>query len=305
MMGQRSFSGAMLVLLLILLCPYHGLTEERYTVKSGDSLYTISKSLGVSVDALKEANGLEGNHLKPKQILIIPDSKKRPIGKTGQKVSTETQTYIVKQGDSLYAISKRVGVSVEEVKRLNQLRTDVLKTGQRLTLVKQKDRGEEEAEEIGDAEEIKEVQQVQVESQAIQEPLGKWKNPEERNLFVRVVKTFLGVPYRLGGSTLKGLDCSAFVKKIFEIFNVQLPRTVREQSNIGKKIERGELEEGDIIFFKTHRANNAHVGIYIGNNEFVHASYRSKEVRVDSLDTYYFDRRFIKGVRVIESERES
>lgn len=305
MLGQWRFSGVMLTLLLILLYPYHGLAEDRYTVKSGDSLYTISKSLGVSVEALKRANGLEGNHIKPKQVLVIPDPNKRPIGKTEQKVSTDTQTYIVKQGDNLYTISKRAGLSVEEVKRLNQLRTDVLKTGQRLTLVTQKNRGEEEAEELGDAEEIKEVQQVQIESQAIQEPLGKWKNPEERNLFIRVVKTFLGVPYRLGGSTLKGLDCSAFVKKIYEIFNVQLPRTAREQSTMGKKIEREELEEGDIIFFKTRAANNAHVGIYIGNNEFVHASYRSKEVRVDNLSATYFDRRFIKGVRIIEFERES
>jgi cell wall-associated NlpC family hydrolase len=120
-----------------------------------------------------------------------------------------------------------------------------------------------------------------------------------------VVKTFLGVPYRLGGSTLKGLDCSAFVKRVFEIFNVQLPRTAREQLHIGKKIGRGELEEGDVIFFKTRRANNTHVGIYIGNNEFVHASYRSKEVRVDNLDTPYFNQRFINGVRIIELERES
>ena len=304
MIGRWGFSGVMLVVLFVLVCPQNGLTEDRYTVKPGDSLFKISRSYGISVEILKEANGLEGDQLKPKQILLIPDPKKKPTGKVARRVSPETESYIVKQGDNLYTISKRTGLPFEEIKRLNQLQTDVLKAGQRLTLLKQKDRGEEEAEEIGDAEEAKEVQQAQGESQAIQEPLGKWKNPEERNLFVRVVKTFLGVPYRLGGSTLKGLDCSAFVKKIYEIFNVQLPRTVREQSNIGKKIERGELEEGDIIFFKTRRANNAHVGIYIGNNEFVHASYRSKEVRVDNLDTPYFNQRFINGVRIIELEVE-
>jgi cell wall-associated NlpC family hydrolase len=65
------------------------------------------------------------------------------------------------------------------------------------------------------------------------------------------------------------------------------------------------LEEGDLIFFKTRWANNAHVGIYIGNNEFVHASYRGKEVRVDNLDTPYFNQRFINGVRIIELEKES
>jgi cell wall-associated NlpC family hydrolase len=289
----------------VLACPHNGSTEERYTVRQGDSLYTISRSFGISVEALKEANGLEGSHLKPKQVLLIPNPKKRPAGKAAQKASSETEPYIVKQGDSLYTISKRVGLSIDEIKRLNQLRTDALRTGQRLILLKQRDTRTEELEELGDAEEVKESQQALGENQTIPEPLGKWRDPEERSLFVRVVKTFLGVPYRLGGSTLKGLDCSAFVKRVFEIFNVQLPRTAREQLRIGKKVGRGELEEGDVVFFKTRWANNAHVGIYIGNNEFVHASTRSKEVRVDNLDTPYFNQRFINGMRIIELERES
>ncbi|MBS3921126.1 MAG: LysM peptidoglycan-binding domain-containing protein [Deltaproteobacteria bacterium] len=305
MVGRLGFLGVMLVVLFVWVCPNGLSAEERYTVKSGDSLYTIAKSYGISVEALKEANGLEGSYLKPKQVLVIPNPKKRPAGNAVQRVSPETESYIVKQGDSLYTISKRVGLSVEEIKRLNELQTNALKTGQILILVKQKINREEELEELGDAEGAKESQQAQGENQTDSEPLGKWRDPEERSLFVRVVKTFLGVPYRLGGSTLKGLDCSAFVKKIFEIFNVQLPRTAREQLRIGKKVGRGELEEGDLIFFKTRWANNAHVGIYIGNNQFVHASYRGKEVRVDNLDTPYFNQRFINGVRIIELEKES
>lgn len=305
MMGRLGFMGVILVVLFLLVCPNGLSAQERYTVKSGDSLYAIAKSYGISVDTLKQANGLEGSHLKPKQVLLIPDPKKRPTGKAVQKVPVETEPYIVKQGDTLSAISKKAGVSIEEIKRLNQLQTTVLKTGQKLVLIRQQHNREEELEELGDADELKESLQAHADIQTNAEPLGKWRDPEERNLFIRVVKTFLGVPYRLGGSTLKGLDCSAFVKKIFEVFNVQLPRTAREQLRIGKKVGREELEEGDLIFFKTRWANNAHVGIYIGNNEFVHASYRSKEVRVDSLETPYFKQRFINGVRVIELDRES
>jgi cell wall-associated NlpC family hydrolase len=304
MKGRWGLWRVVLVVLFLFACPQNGSTEERYTVKPGDSLSKISRSYGISVEALKEANGLEGNYLKTNQVLLIPDPKKRSAGKAIPKVVSETELYIVKQGDNLYSISKKTGFTVEEIKKLNQLRTGVLKAGQRLTLPRQKSKVEEEAEEIGDAEEVKEAQQLQGENQTISEPLGKWKNSGERNLFVRVVKTFLGVPYKLGGSTLKGLDCSAFVKKIFEIFDVRLPRTAREQLQIGKKVGRRDLEEGDIVFFKTRHANNAHVGIYIGNNEFVHASYRSKEVRVDNLDTPYFNQRFINGVRIIELEVE-
>jgi len=294
----------MLVVLWISVCPSNGHADERYTVKLGDSLYAISKSYGVSIEALKEANRLKGNHLKPNQVLLIPTPKKRPAGKNVQRSLPETESYMVRQGDSLYTISKKAGVSIEEIRKLNQLHTDVLKVGQRLVLTKRQETQVEELEELGDAEELRESQQVQTEGQIIAEPLGKWKSPDERNLFIRVVKNFLGVPYRLGGSTLKGMDCSAFVKKIFEIFNVELPRTAREQLQIGKKVKREELEEGDVIFFKTQRATRTHVGIYIGNNEFVHASYRSKEVRVDSLDTPYFHQRFIHGVRIIELEKE-
>jgi cell wall-associated NlpC family hydrolase len=93
------------------------------------------------------------------------------------------------------------------------------------------------------------------------------------------VKTFLGVPYKLGGSTLRGIDCSAFVKKIYEIFSIQLPRTTREQFSIGKMVEKEQLKEGDLVFFR-RRGNSAHVGIYIGDNQFVHASSYNREVKI-------------------------
>ncbi|MBM4338373.1 MAG: LysM peptidoglycan-binding domain-containing protein [Deltaproteobacteria bacterium] len=305
MMGRKGFVGVILVVLFVLTCPYDGSAEERYTVKPGDSLYSISKSYGISIDALKEANKLEGSHLKLNQVLFIPNPKKKPTEKAVRRAQPETEPYIVKNGDSLYVLSKKTGLSVQEIKRMNQLQADGLKTGQRLVLSRKQETRTEEVEEIGDGEEIRESDLAQGEGQAVLESLGKWKDTEERSLFIRVVKNFLGVPYRLGGSTLKGIDCSAFVKKMFEIFNVELPRTTREQLRVGKKVKREELEEGDVIFFKTQRATRTHVGIYIGNNEFIHASYRSKEVRVDNLDTPYFDKRFINGVRIIELEKET
>jgi LysM repeat protein len=217
---------------------------------------------------------------------------------------TAEERYIVKPGDSLYRISKRVGLSIEEIKRMNRLHSTTLKVGQVLSLPETGMK-----EEIEESEDSKETTLERLSEKGGEKeasgPLGKWTNPEERNLFVRVVKTFLGVPYRLGGSTLKGIDCSAFVKKIYEIFNVHLPRTAREQFHIGKKVEKMELEEGDLVFFKTRRSNNAHVGIYIGNNEFVHASTNKREVKVDNLDAPYFSTRFLRGVRLKELEQET
>ena len=127
--------------------------------------------------------------------------------------------------------------------------------------------------------------------------LGNWTNPDEPKLLVKVAMGFLGAPYRLGGSSIKGIDCSALVKKTYQLFNITLPRTAFEQSHVGLRIARGELIEGDLLFFNTRR-KLGHVGIYIGNNEFVHASSRKRGVRIDNLNTPYFDRRFVRAVRL-------
>jgi len=302
-----------------------GLGEEKYQVKRGDTLYTISKTYAVSAEALKRANSLQGNDLKINQLLIIPapNGAKRLSGEvtrhpvplrprsavvqTSGKPPGGIESYVVKSGDSLYSVSRRSGLSVDEIKSVNRLPSTVLKPGQRLTLPRAGSRETgPEPEEMGDGQEGPEgsLTAVKGDHQETSEPLGKWNSSEERNLLVRVVKTFLGAPYRLGGSTVKGLDCSALVKKIYEIFSVDLPRTAWEQFRIGKGVGRNELEEGDLVFFKTRRANGAHVGIYIGNDQFVHASSQNKEVKIDHLSAPYYTRHFLRGVRVKELQKE-
>jgi peptidoglycan endopeptidase LytE len=315
--------GTGLIVLYLLFGFYQrGWTEERYTVKPGDTLCGISKSFGVGIEALKKANALEGDSIKPKQVLTVPSLREKRVdvaairssspppkklsGETVKRTSGEMGSYAVQKGDTLSSISKKVGLSIEEIKKVNHLSTSALKIGQILLFPKDENRFDEEAEELGDREEMPGSSQAEGEKgeSVVSTTIGRWNNPEERNLLVRVVKTFLGVPYKLGGSTLKGIDCSAFVKKIYEIFNIQLPRTTREQFSIGKKVEKEQLEEGDLVFFK-RRGNSAHVGIYIGDNQFVHASSYNREVKIDYLDAPYYNKRFLRGVRVKELERES
>jgi cell wall-associated NlpC family hydrolase len=321
----KIFGMGLIVLFLLFGVIRKGWTEEKYTVKPGDTLYEISKSFGVGISALKKANALVGDSIRPKQVLIIPSlrdkkvegSARKPTSLHPKKLSAETlkrtsgemDSYVVQKGDSLYSISKKVGIPIEEIKKMNSLRTSGLKIGQILLLSEDEGMLEEEAKKSGDGEEMADASQTEGEKGEKEEsvastPLGKWSNLEERGLLVRVAKTFLGAPYKLGGSTLKGIDCSAFVKKIYEIFNIQLPRTTREQFKVGKKVEKDQLEEGDLVFFK-RRGNRAHVGIYVGDNQFVHASSYSREVKIDHLDTPYYSQRFLRGIRVKELERES
>ncbi len=314
--------GATLIFSLLLLCLYRsGWTEERYVVKPGDSLYSISRAFGISVEALKTANHLEGNSIRSKQALSIPSTRSKkvvqvngkvshspspkPSVKTARKDPENIDSYMVRKGDTLSGISKKAGLSIDEIKRVNNLHTASLKVGQMLSFRKRQDQRSEDLEDSEDEDEGSELTQVDSDKGegTDKTSIGKWNNPEERSLLVRVVKTFLGVPYQLGGSTLKGIDCSAFVKKIYEIFSIELPRTTREQFWIGKKIGKEQLEEGDLVFFR-RRGSSSHVGIYIGDNQFVHASSHNRQVKIDDLDTPYYSQRFLRGVRVKELEKE-
>jgi peptidoglycan endopeptidase LytE len=305
-MGRRRFLRVGLIVLFITMASVVcGFAEERYTVQSGDTLHDIAKTFGISVEMLKAANQLESNLIKPNQILVILPPMGREKAHAVHKPGKEADPYIVKSGDTLSGLSVRTGVSVEEIKKWNHLQSNRLQIGQKLFL-KKLDSSIEDEEEMGDGDQgVGALTGSGREEPRTSEPLEKWTSQEERSLFVRVTKTFLGVPYRLGGATMRGIDCSAFVKKMYEIFGVALPRTAREQSCVGRPIGKDELEEGDLVFFQAQRARRTHVGIYIGNGEFVHASSWDKEVKVDHLDKPYFHQQFLRGVRVKEMEMES
>jgi cell wall-associated NlpC family hydrolase len=117
--------------------------------------------------------------------------------------------------------------------------------------------------------------------------------------------SMLGTPYRFGGdSPDKGLDCSGFVKHVYkESAGVSLPRSARDMSREGEKVAREELKPGDLVFFNTRKKPNSHVGIYKGNNEFVHASSsRDKQVTVSRMDQKYWSSRFDGARRVLSGD---
>jgi cell wall-associated NlpC family hydrolase len=105
-----------------------------------------------------------------------------------------------------------------------------------------------------------------------------------------------GTPYKYGGTTKKGVDCSAFVALTYaELFDVHLPRTTKAQAKVGDEVPRWEMEPGDLVLFKT-TPRQRHVGIYIGEDQFMHASSR-KGVTISKMDNPYWSKRFWKAVR--------
>lgn len=112
---------------------------------------------------------------------------------------------------------------------------------------------------------------------------------------------FLGVPYRRGGNSVDtGFDCSGFVKAMFEqTVGLILPRRAEEQAAATQRIDKKELQPGDLVFFNTLRRAFSHVGIYIGDNKFIHSPRPGAQVRVEDMGLSYWTKRFDGARRVI------
>ena len=114
------------------------------------------------------------------------------------------------------------------------------------------------------------------------------------------IELYLGTPYKFGGSSYEGIDCSGLVMNVYRRAGIEVPRSTREQIKGGERINFRELRFGDVVFFKRsyHRkiGESLHVGIYLGDNRFVHAS-KSKGVIVDSLNKNYWKRLFLEARR--------
>ena len=268
---------------------------------------------GNNQETLAQKTYLDGENIQNNHVLTIPNATRQKTTK-GQKLSTsQASYYMVKKGDSIYSIAKKAGISISTIKKENNLSGNALNPGQKIRLTKldlkpgkiaksveSKDLDEDEDSVLNDdslgmvllAEEEKDIS-------TSAELMGKWQNPDERRLFVKVAIAFLGAPYRWGGVNLRGIDCSAFVQKIYELFDISLPRTAHEQAHVGVQIAKSKLAVGDLVFFNTKRRSLGHVGIYIGDGKFVHASsVGSRVVKIDGLDEPYYNKHFATARRL-------
>ena len=123
---------------------------------------------------------------------------------------------------------------------------------------------------------------------------------KKKKKFLYELAKYIKVPYKYGGETKSGIDCSAFTQQVYKnSLNVNLPRTAREQYNVGERIRSvSKLKFGDLVYFNTSQIYYpGHVGIYLGDKLFVHASV-SKGVIVSSLENTYFSNRYIGATRI-------
>ncbi len=119
--------------------------------------------------------------------------------------------------------------------------------------------------------------------------------------------SYLGTPYRYGGTTPDGFDCSGFVRQVFSENGISLGRSSRDQALEGKQVSLSDLKPGDLIFFNMNRRNRLlidHVGLYVGNGQFIHAASRhSRQIKIEDLDTERYLHKIVETRRVLEYTR--
>jgi cell wall-associated NlpC family hydrolase len=158
---------------------------------------------------------------------------------------------------------------------------------------------EEESRENDKKPDVKEVERISSGTRDFRKEKNEALKPLDQSKMMREISKFMGVPYVHGGAGSDGMDCSGYTMIVYKnAVGKLLPRSSAEQSKLGKAIELNDLKFGDLVFFNTTGENGSHVGIYLGDDLFAHASV-SLGVTISSLQSSYFAKRFETARRII------
>ncbi|MEH7111494.1 LysM peptidoglycan-binding domain-containing protein [Neobacillus niacini] len=245
-------------------------TVTSYTVVSGDYLGKIAKQFGTTVQELKKVNGLLSDLIYVGQVLSVsaqtpiapPQAPTTPAPPAPPTPTAPSSEYIVKSGDTLSKIGLQFAMTVLELKTVNGLTSDRIYVGQRLT-VSGAGAGTTQPPQVTDF----------------------------AGTLVNTAKSVIGTPYAWGGSTLSGFDCSGF---IYYVAN-QSGKSIGRYSAAGyysRTYYVDQPQPGDLVFFQnTYKPGISHVGIYLGDNQFIHAD-EKKGVSISNLGSPYYTEHF-------------
>jgi peptidoglycan endopeptidase LytF len=243
-------------------------SATTYTVQSGDSLSVIAKNYNLTVTSLKQMNGLTSDNIYVGQTLKLTGNAQAEQG--------TTSTYTVQSGDSLSVIAKKYGISTTQLKEANNMTSDTIYIGQKLTI-------------------------PTAATNPAPAPAPQQQSMEQVKLaIVEDSKNYLGIPYVWGGETTSGFDCSGFLYFMFNKHGVDMPRvTSGDYYKMGTSISKAELEPGDLVFFGVNVPGVvSHVGFYMGDNQYISAT-SSKGIAIYSLDNPYWSKYYMGAKRVI------
>jgi len=285
---------------------------KKYVIKKGDTLSGIALKNKTSVKKIREANGLKrSDSIKIGKVLKVPTKSYTPKTRTAVK-STK---YVIKKGDTLSGIARKHRTTVSKLRQTNGLKAnDSIKIGKtlkipqnkktiRYTQKRIKSSNKKFVASLSNLETIslaKSKKQKQKRFDFKDIFVSSKKNADRCKSITSLAKTKLGKRYVWGASGNKNTyDCSSFTKFVYKKHGVHIPRTSIKQSKFGKYVKRNELQRGDLIFFDTSKQRKGyvnHVGIYLGDNKFIHASSAKKKVVITSLNKNFYSNRY-KGAR--------
>ncbi|OEH93346.1 C40 family peptidase [Bacillus solimangrovi] len=127
---------------------------------------------------------------------------------------------------------------------------------------------------------------------------------ENVTTLLQTAQALKGTPYSFGGSTTSGFDCSGFTSHVFSESGVELPRTSDSQFQVGEKVYKNDLKEGDLVFFNTDGSGISHVGIFMGDGTFIHSATDKGVIVTDFNDPYYWAERYVGAKRILDEETE-
>lgn len=285
----------------------------NYTVRKGESLYTIAHKHGLRLPEVMAVNPhLRNPHaLQPGDIIKLPVKGSAPRG-TSSNTSTANGWAIINKDrinirQQASTNSQRItivdrGLQVQILARQGEWRRVRLPNGREgwvkadyLSPTTPPKTASAKAPPRKSSAQVAAQRRQPSRSAALAELAG-----EDTPALIRRAMGYLGAPYRRGGSSARGFDCSGFALHIYRQFGVNLPHSSAAQSQVGKPVARHELQPGDLVFFRTRGRRISHVGIYIGNGKFIHASSSRGRVRIDSLTEGYYNKRYAGARRVAQ-----
>ncbi len=289
----------------------------KHTIKKGDTLSAIARKHHTTITKVRKANGLKKNAtIRIGKVLKVPTNTSKKIVKRTNKTSTSLAKYRIRKGDTLSGIAKKHHTTISKIRKANGMKKGAtLKLGRVLKVpqnksrikfakVKKKASTKKLVASISNLDTISLEKSKEKKSNtfAFSDIFGS-KNKENSDKCVRITslaKTKLGKKYVWGASGTKNTyDCSSFTKYVYRKNGISIPRTSINQSKHGKYVKRSNLKKGDLIFFDTSKRRKGyvnHVGIYLGDNKFIHASSAKKKVVITSLNKNFYSQRY-KGAR--------